>query len=88
MPSESVRLAYNEATQNQAFQYKNLALGLQFHLETNPKSAEDLINNSLEELKEKGKYIQSPEEILSKKNYFNQIEKYLYNVLDKFLLEG
>jgi len=88
LPSESVRLAYNEATQNQAFQYKNLALGLQFHLETNPKSAEDLINNSLEEIKEKGKYIQSPEEILLKKDYFNQIEKYLYNVLDKFLLEG
>jgi GMP synthase (glutamine-hydrolysing) len=87
LPSGSIRLAFNEATENQAFQYKDKALALQFHLETNLKSAKDLIDNSQDELKEKGKYIQSPEEILSKREYFKQIEKYLYNVLDEFLLK-
>jgi len=86
LPTGATRLAYNEATENQAFQYGDLALGLQFHLETTPASAKGLIENSKEELKERGKYIQSPEEMLSKKEYFKEIEKYLYTVLDKFLL--
>jgi len=87
LPAGATRLAYNEATENQAFQYQDKALALQFHLETSPQSAKELIENSKEELQEKGKYIQSPEEMLSKEEYFKMIEKYLYSVLDNFLLK-
>jgi GMP synthase (glutamine-hydrolysing) len=87
LPAGATRLAYNEATENQAFQYQDEALALQFHLETSPQSAKELIENSKEELQEKGKYIQSPEEMLSKEEYFKMIEKYLYSVLDNFLLK-
>ncbi|MDQ7055613.1 MAG: hypothetical protein Q9M89_03650 [Persephonella sp.] len=57
-------------------------VGLQFHLETSEESAKALIENSAGELMEKGKYIQSSEEMLSDREKFLQIEKLLFKLLD------
>ena len=86
LPDGAVRIASNKATQNQAFEYNNgKILGLQFHLETTYNSAKELIENSQEELKEKGVFIQSPEEMLNKKENFQTIEKLLFKLLDNFI---
>ncbi len=84
IPSGAVHTVKSEACENQAFEYKGgKVVALQFHLETDFKSAKALVDNSVEELKEKGKYIQSPEEILSNPEGFSQIEKLLYSFLDR-----
>ena len=83
IPAGAVKVAYNEATENQAFVYNNKVVALQFHLEATETSLKDLIQNSQEELKETGKYIQSPEKMLSNKDYFT-----VSNVLMEKLLEN
>jgi GMP synthase (glutamine-hydrolysing) len=83
IPSGAVHTVRSEACENQAFEYNKKVIGLQFHLETTLESAKALIDNSVEELMEKGKYIQTPEEMLSKKENFHQIEKVLFNMLDR-----
>ncbi len=84
IPEGAVHTVRSEACENQAFVYDGRIVGLQFHLETDKKTAEELINNSAEELKEKGKYIQDPEFILSQNKNFRQLEKLLYRFMDKF----
>ncbi len=86
LPNGAVKVAFNRATENQAFEYNNgNVLGLQFHLETTYNSAKELIQNSEEELKEKGVFIQSSEEILSKKDNFQTIEDLLFKLLNNFV---
>ena len=84
LPQNAKKIAYNEATENQAFEFNNgKVVGFQFHLETTIESAQALIQNSQEELKEKGKYIQSEKEMLSKNEYFTVIKYLLYDFLDR-----
>jgi GMP synthase (glutamine-hydrolysing) len=87
IPSGFKRVFYNETTQNQAFINDNeTILGLQFHFEVSKESVKQLIENSKEELDQKGKFIQSKEQILSTTHYFPIIKTYLYKTLDKFML--
>jgi GMP synthase-like glutamine amidotransferase len=64
LPSGAIRLAESEACENQAFQIGKSVIGLQFHLETTPEAAQQLVSNCREELIP-AKYIQTEEEILS-----------------------
>jgi GMP synthase-like glutamine amidotransferase len=50
LPEGAVLLARSEACENQAFQLGQNIIGLQFHLETTPESARDLVTNCREEL--------------------------------------
>ncbi len=84
LPKGARHIAYNKATLNQAFEIEGKVIGLQFHLETTKESAKQLIENSQEELKEKGKYIQAPDDMLSKDDYFTVIKHQLYTLLDNF----
>ena len=64
LPPGATRLARSEACENQAFQLGHNAIGLQFHLETTPQGARDLVAKCRHELVP-AKFIQSEETILS-----------------------
>ena len=64
LPKGAVHLARSRGCVNQAFQLGNHVIGLQFHLETTPESAENLVANCADELVE-GAFIQTENEILS-----------------------
>ena len=64
LPLGAIRLAKSEGCENQAFQLGRRVIGLQFHLETTPKSARDIISNCRDELVP-SKYVQMEDEILS-----------------------
>ncbi len=84
IPKGAVHTVRSEACENQAFEYNDgKVVALQFHLEVDKEAVERLIKNSQEELKEKGKYIQSPDEMLKNTEYFEEIEKLLFEMLDK-----
>ncbi len=62
LPPGASRLARSAGCENQAFQIGSKAIGLQFHLEATPESAESLIFHCRGELI-KGLFIQSEEEL-------------------------
>lgn len=59
LPPHAIRLASSAACENQAFQIGRRIIGLQFHLETTPQSAQDLIQHCAAELVSGKPYIQS-----------------------------
>jgi GMP synthase-like glutamine amidotransferase len=58
LPAGAVRLARSGGCENQAFQVGHTVLGFQFHLETTPDSADQLLEHNRAELAE-GPYMQS-----------------------------
>lgn len=85
LPDGAVRLARSAACQNQAFQFGSNVIGLQFHLETTPASARELITHCREELVP-AKYVQSEEAILAvPAERYGRINALMSNVL-AFLL--
>ncbi|MBN2591464.1 MAG: type 1 glutamine amidotransferase [Sedimentisphaerales bacterium] len=66
IPKEAIHLAFSEACTNQAFQYKENVIGLQFHLEYSQESIEKMLDNCSDELID-APYVQNKEHI--RKNY-------------------
>lgn len=64
LPPGAIHLARSEVCINQAFQLGKQVIGLQFHLETTPKLANDIVVNCRDELVP-ATYIQTAEEILA-----------------------
>ncbi len=64
LPSGGVQLAHSIACENQAFQLGRRVIGLQFHLETTPESARDIVSNCRSELVP-SRYVQSEAQILA-----------------------
>ncbi len=64
LPKGAVQIAKSKGCENQAFQIGRNVIGLQFHLETTPLSAQAVVENCRDELVD-GEYIQSEAEILS-----------------------
>jgi GMP synthase-like glutamine amidotransferase len=64
LPPGAVRLAESQACRNQAFQLGPNVIGLQFHLETTPHSARQIVSNCRHELVA-APFIQTEEAILS-----------------------
>ncbi len=80
IPSGAKRLAQSEGCKNQAFEYGR-TIGLQFHLEYSKKSIDLMFRNCRDELLD-GKYIQTPDEIISKIENVHEMNKTLDLILD------
>ncbi|TVR34099.1 MAG: amidotransferase [Spirochaetaceae bacterium] len=64
LPPKAILLARSNACTNQAFQIGRSVVGLQFHLETTPQSAQALLDNCGNDLVN-ARYVQSAEAILA-----------------------
>ena len=63
LPAGATRLARSDACENQAFQLGRRVIGMQFHLETTPDAARDIVHHCRDEL-QPSRYVQSEAEIL------------------------
>ena len=63
LPAGAARLARSNACENQAFQLGRRVIGLQFHLETTPVAARDIVHHCRDEL-QPSRYVQSEADIL------------------------
>ncbi len=80
IPNKATPIASSEACRNQGFIINNRVLGLQFHLETTPKSALDLTLHCKDEL-DNSQYVQSAEDMLSKPERFKKINLIMDEIL-------
>jgi len=62
LPRGAIHLAQSDGCLHQAFQVGDRAIGLQFHLETTPESADSIISNCRHELV-RAKYVQTEDEL-------------------------
>lgn len=82
LPKDAVRIAKSKNCENQAFQIGGNVIGLQFHLETTPLSAQAIVENCRDELVE-GEYIQSELKILSApQKHYSSINRLMDKVLE------
>ncbi len=81
LPPGAVRLASSEGCENQAFQLGRSVIGLQFHLETTPETARELVTHCREELVP-SKYVQSEAIILgAPEERYRAIHALLFQIL-------
>ncbi len=81
LPPGATLIARSEGCENQAFQIGTSVIGLQFHLETTPESAREIVSNCRDELIP-SPYVQTEEEIISAKSEsYNSINQLMGNVL-------
>ncbi len=82
LPNSSVQIAASKGCKNQAFQIGKNVIGLQFHLETTPSSAQAIVENCNDELVD-GEYIQAEADILSiPQERYASINSLMVNILD------
>lgn len=82
LPKDAVLIAKSKGCINQAFQIRNNVIGLQFHLEATPISAQVMIDHCSDELI-KGQFIQTDTEILSTdKGRYSSINSLMECVLE------
>jgi GMP synthase-like glutamine amidotransferase len=81
LPVGATLIAKSEGCENQAFQIGISVIGLQFHLETTPDSAREIVTNCRDELIS-SQYVQTEEEILSvPPEKYNSINQLMDNIL-------
>lgn len=87
LPPGAIRLASSRFCKNQAFVWRKHVVGIQFHLEMVHEDLEKLVASLREELKERGRNIQSAEHILSRPNYIKDNNYTMIRFLDRFFLQ-
>lgn len=83
IPPGAIHLGSSTVCTNQAFQYGDHVLGLQFHLEYSQESIEKMLTHCSDELFD-DPYINSPEQIRAGYNNIPQNTEWLYTLLDAF----
>ena len=79
-PAGAIPLAESEACKNQGFLYQDRVAAFQFHLETTPESAKQLIAHAGDEL-DRSRYVQSEAEMLAEAGRFTHINRVMSAVL-------
>lgn len=82
IPAGALHVARSEGCAHQAFAYDERVVGLQFHLETTPASARQLITHCADELVA-GRYIQTPQEMLADERRFDEVNAVMHGLLDR-----
>lgn len=82
IPAGAVHAARSTGCANQAFVYDERVVGLQFHLETTPASARQIIAHCADEIVE-GRYIQTPQAMLADACRFDSINGAMHQLLDR-----
>ncbi len=82
IPAGAVHVARSAACAHQAFAFGERVLGLQFHLETTPAGARDLIAHGIDELVE-GRHIQQPLAMLGYPERFAAINVAMQALLER-----
>lgn len=85
IPAGARHLARNKACENQAFEFEEMALGMQFHLEVTPSVVRTLIQNCRADLGS-GRYQQPPDQILACREEFGIIRRLLDGMLDRLAI--
>lgn len=80
-------LAYSDGCPHQIIRYGKFAYGFQTHMEMNKETVEAIIDSEKDEIKEKGPYIRSEEEMLSYDySEMNRLlESFLDNIVEAYL---
>ncbi len=84
LPQGAQHLAQTNACENQAFSINDRVFGFQFHLETTPKGAHDLIKHCANELTE-SEYVQSIDQLKGTMEQYLQINDLLNKILDTII---
>lgn len=82
IPAGAVHVASSSGCANQAFVYDERVVGLQFHLETTPAGARQIIAHGAGELVE-GRYIQTPQVMLADASRFDAINRVMQDLLER-----
>lgn len=85
LPTGARKLAKSQACSNQAFEWDDWVIGLQFHLESTTDSIGRLIANCGEELLER-QFIQNAEQIMAQNSSVEQVNRLMETLLDNMLL--
>lgn len=81
LPPGAVHLAQTPVCRHQAYAVDDRILGLQFHLETTPESARELIEHCADELAD-GPTIQSAETMLAENRHYAGLNRLMVALLD------
>ena len=81
IPAGAERIFGSEGCDNQGFIYYDEIIGVQFHFETTPEAVEEMLANETIDAPDE-KYVQTSEEIQSKKEYTKLINGYLATILE------
>lgn len=84
LPKDALLLASTPVTPNQGFLYKNRVVGLQFHLEFNEQSTEEMLVNGGELVQ--AEYVQSAELIRTQTQFIPPAKEALFGMLDALLI--
>lgn len=87
LPEGAVHLAESPVTRNQAFQFGNNAVGLQFHMEMTPASLEGMIEACGHDLQE-SKWVQSAEALRQGLHHTRAATAPLFRLLDSLEQNG
>lgn len=81
IPGNSPDLLFSQANAHQAFCYHKNVIGLQFHLEITPENLQLIVQNGLNELAEKGEYIQDISIPAENNSFITQCNKLMNKIL-------
>ena len=88
LPMNAQLIASSSVYKNQSYIIDNQILAMQFHLEMNANTLQEMLFHDGDELYEKGSFIQNKSEIQEGFHYLNQNKIDLHVLLSKFLNDG